>query len=100
MILILNIKAPFDTTNLLKIKQSELRLYCDLLQQQTHEMKNLVISIKSSIGLPENGLKMNISGLKLESMIIVRNTEGKFKNKVFNFNLIKVFLHENYFENY
>lgn len=68
--------TPFDTTNLLKIKQSELRLYCDLLQQQTHEMKNLVISIKSSIGLPENGLKMNISGLKLESMIIVRNTEG------------------------
>ena len=34
--------APLDTTNMLKIKQSELRLYCDLLSQQTHELKNIV----------------------------------------------------------
>ncbi len=27
---------------MLKLKQSELRLYCDLLSQQTHELKNLV----------------------------------------------------------
>ena len=33
---------------MLKIKQSELRLYCDLLTQQTHDMKNLIISLKSS----------------------------------------------------
>lgn len=33
---------------MLKIKQSELRLYCDLLTQQTHDMKNLILSLKSS----------------------------------------------------
>lgn len=48
---------------MLKIKQSELRLYCDLLTQQTHEMKNLLVSNKSneeqSIGdiIPEKDLK-------------------------------------------
>lgn len=38
--------SSLDATNMLKIKQSELRLYCDLLTQQTHEMKKLVISSK------------------------------------------------------
>jgi hypothetical protein len=32
----------YQSSNLLKCKQSELRLYCDLLMQQIHEMKNLV----------------------------------------------------------
>ena len=32
----------YQSNNLLKCKQSELRLYCDLLMQQVHEMKSLV----------------------------------------------------------
>lgn len=40
--------APSEATNLLKIKKSELQLYCDLLTQQSHEMKNLVNAISST----------------------------------------------------
>lgn len=41
-------QTPFDTANMLKLKQSELRLYCDLLSQQTHELKGLVNKAKTT----------------------------------------------------
>lgn len=49
----MKLKAPFDRTNMLKLKQSELRLYCDLLTQQTHELKNLVNSSYTQNGAAE-----------------------------------------------
>lgn len=41
-------QTPFDKANMLKLKQSELRLYCDLLSQQTHELKGLVNKAKTT----------------------------------------------------
>lgn len=41
-------QTPFDSANMLKLKQSELRLYCDLLSQQTHELKGLVNKAKTT----------------------------------------------------
>jgi hypothetical protein len=40
--------TSYDTTNMLKIKQSELRLYCDLLTQQTYDIKNLIVGFNSN----------------------------------------------------
>lgn len=40
--------GTYDSTYFLKIKQSELRLYCDLLTQQTHDFKNLILNINKS----------------------------------------------------
>lgn len=40
--------GTYDSTYFLKIKQSELRLYCDLLTQQTHDLKNLILTINKS----------------------------------------------------
>lgn len=40
-----NMTGIYDSTHLLKIKQSELRFYCDLLTQQTHEVKNLLLQV-------------------------------------------------------
>jgi hypothetical protein len=40
--------GTYDLTYLLKVKQSELRLYCDLLSQQTHEIKSLIMSLNTS----------------------------------------------------
>lgn len=40
--------GTYDSTYFLKIKQSELKLYCDLLTQQTHDFKNLIVALKQS----------------------------------------------------
>lgn len=61
----------------MKIKQSELRLYCDLLTQQTHDMKNLIISLKST----ENVLKKENS-LNLESMHLVSKNNSNLNDNV------------------
>ena len=44
----ISLSAPSEATNLLKIKKSELQLYCDLLTQQSHEMKNLMSAISTT----------------------------------------------------
>ena len=49
MVINLFLLASYDATNLLKIKQSELRLYCDLLTQQTYDIKNLILGFNSNI---------------------------------------------------
>ncbi len=54
---------------MLKLKQSELRLYCDLLSQQTHELKNLVNTkytpnLKSS----ESTSTIVVTGIKIHQV--------------------------------
>ena len=39
---------------MLKIKQSELRLYCDLLTQQTYDIKNLIVGFNTHFGNNQN----------------------------------------------
>jgi hypothetical protein len=48
--------TSYDATNLLKIKQSELKLYCDLLTQQTYEIKNILLSVYLNVKHPNNSL--------------------------------------------
>lgn len=60
-----------DTTNLLKIKQSELRLYCDLLTQQTHDMKNLVLSLKSTVNSADKTLKKTPSNSNIDKVHLI-----------------------------
>jgi hypothetical protein len=38
---------------LLKIKQSELRLYCDLLTQQTYDIKNLILEFNPNSNIEQ-----------------------------------------------
>lgn len=61
--------TPFDSTNMLKIKQSELRLYCDLLTQQTHELKNLVNTQNSNekSDLSGNDVMLSLETIKTDS---------------------------------
>lgn len=65
------ILTPLDTTNLLKIKQSELRLYCDLLTQQTHDMKNLVLSLKSTVNSADKTLKKTPSNSNIDKVHLI-----------------------------
>ena len=60
-------QTPFDTATMLKIKQSELRLYCDLLSQQTHELKSLV-------NKANNGNKSNSSSAETSEPILATKT--------------------------
>ncbi len=48
--------TSYDATNLLKIKQSELKLYCDLLTQQTYEIKNILLSVYLNVKHSNNSL--------------------------------------------
>ena len=64
---ILYLKAPLDATNLLKIKQSELRLYCDLLTQQTHDLKNLIVQVKNTSNETSNLEVLQNNGVDIPS---------------------------------
>ncbi|CAF0867224.1 unnamed protein product [Brachionus calyciflorus] len=53
------IGGTYDSTYFLKLKQSELKLYCDLLTQQTHDFKNLIVDLRKTVpadGKDDNNL--------------------------------------------
>lgn len=76
--------GTYDLTYLLKIKQSELRLYCDLLSQQTHEIKNLILSLKTSssntLSVESNNLAESTSSFK--SIINEANSDRQENGEV------------------
>lgn len=78
--------APYDATNLLKIKQSELRLYCDLLTQQTHEVKHLLLSLNPSFNnKPPVAATNSASSDKLDSVSKAAQALAKSSDNISEF---------------
>ena len=72
--------GTYDLTYLLKVKQSELRLYCDLLSQQTHDIKNLVQSLNKaaaqSTTTSSNGNAQSSDDSASKLLLAAKNTDN------------------------
>lgn len=72
---------------MLKIKQSELRLYCDLLTQQTHEVKHLLLSLNPSFNnnKPPVAATNSASSDKLDSVSKAAQALAKSSDNISEF---------------
>jgi hypothetical protein len=69
--------TSIDATNLLKIKQSELKLYCDLLAQQTYEIKNIILSVILNIKHSEKRINFEtVTDETLTSDFVIKSKDN------------------------
>ncbi|RNA27201.1 pleckstrin homology domain-containing family A member 8 [Brachionus plicatilis] len=77
--------GTYDSTYFLKLKQSELKLYCDLLTQQTHDFKNVVLAVRQSLPTSDKQSKVDIpQNSKIDDNSIDSSIVGKCSDSEFS----------------